>query len=94
MTFTMNFSHKDDVCYFAYHYPYTYSTLKVDLLLTATLALTPAISYVVISATAFHMALSSTAIAVKESVCCALHEAHLLLLLRFIILFLPKNFSA
>ena len=31
MTFTMNFSHKDDVCYFAYHYPYTYSTLKVGL---------------------------------------------------------------
>uniref|UniRef100_A0A8C5AYP2 Cytosolic carboxypeptidase 1 n=1 Tax=Gadus morhua TaxID=8049 RepID=A0A8C5AYP2_GADMO len=31
MTFTMNFSHKDDVCYFAYHYPYTYSTLKMHL---------------------------------------------------------------
>lgn len=31
-TFSINFSHKDDVCYFAYHYPYTYSTLKVILL--------------------------------------------------------------
>ncbi|MED6282823.1 Cytosolic carboxypeptidase 1 [Characodon lateralis] len=28
LTFSINFSHKDDVCYFAYHYPYTYSTLK------------------------------------------------------------------
>uniref|UniRef100_A0A668AJS6 Cytosolic carboxypeptidase 1 n=1 Tax=Myripristis murdjan TaxID=586833 RepID=A0A668AJS6_9TELE len=31
MTFSTNFSHKDDVCYFAYHYPYTYSTLKMHL---------------------------------------------------------------
>ncbi|XP_036434478.1 cytosolic carboxypeptidase 1 isoform X2 [Colossoma macropomum] len=31
MTFTVNFQHKDDVCYFAYHYPYTYSTLKMHL---------------------------------------------------------------
>uniref|UniRef100_A0A8C5LUF7 Cytosolic carboxypeptidase 1 n=1 Tax=Leptobrachium leishanense TaxID=445787 RepID=A0A8C5LUF7_9ANUR len=31
MTFTAIFSHKDDVCYFAYHYPYTYSTLKMHL---------------------------------------------------------------
>nr|XP_033783692.1 cytosolic carboxypeptidase 1 isoform X2 [Geotrypetes seraphini] len=31
MTFTVNFPHKDDVCYFAYHYPYTYSTLKMHL---------------------------------------------------------------
>uniref|UniRef100_A0A3Q1EY46 Cytosolic carboxypeptidase 1 n=1 Tax=Acanthochromis polyacanthus TaxID=80966 RepID=A0A3Q1EY46_9TELE len=31
MTFSKNFSHKDDVCYFAYHYPYTYSTLKMHL---------------------------------------------------------------
>uniref|UniRef100_A0A3Q3EC68 Cytosolic carboxypeptidase 1 n=1 Tax=Labrus bergylta TaxID=56723 RepID=A0A3Q3EC68_9LABR len=31
MTFTTSFSHKDDVCYFAYHYPYTYSTLKMHL---------------------------------------------------------------
>ncbi|KAM6958777.1 cytosolic carboxypeptidase 1 [Aplochiton taeniatus] len=31
MTFTMTFNHKDDVCYFAYHYPYTYSTLKMHL---------------------------------------------------------------
>lgn len=29
MTFSINFSHKEDVCYFAYHYPYTFSTLKV-----------------------------------------------------------------
>lgn len=31
MTFSTTFSHKDDVCYFAYHYPYTYSTLKMHL---------------------------------------------------------------
>uniref|UniRef100_A0A674D2W9 tubulin-glutamate carboxypeptidase n=1 Tax=Salmo trutta TaxID=8032 RepID=A0A674D2W9_SALTR len=31
MTFSMTFNHKDDVCYFAYHYPYTYSTLKMHL---------------------------------------------------------------
>ncbi|KAJ8005972.1 hypothetical protein DPEC_G00123440 [Dallia pectoralis] len=31
MSFTMTFSHRDDVCYFAYHYPYTYSTLKMHL---------------------------------------------------------------
>ncbi|KAK0145927.1 Cytosolic carboxypeptidase 1 [Merluccius polli] len=31
MTFSMSFSHRDDVCYFAYHYPYTYSTLKMHL---------------------------------------------------------------
>ncbi|XP_041643135.1 cytosolic carboxypeptidase 1 isoform X2 [Cheilinus undulatus] len=31
MTFSMSFSHKDDVCYFAYHFPYTYSTLKMHL---------------------------------------------------------------
>ncbi|XP_076586403.1 cytosolic carboxypeptidase 1 isoform X2 [Chaetodon auriga] len=30
-TFSISFSHKDDVCYFAYHYPYTYSTLKMHL---------------------------------------------------------------
>uniref|UniRef100_A0A8C2MRL8 Cytosolic carboxypeptidase 1 n=1 Tax=Cricetulus griseus TaxID=10029 RepID=A0A8C2MRL8_CRIGR len=29
ITFTVSFPHKDDVCYFAYHYPYTYSTLQV-----------------------------------------------------------------
>lgn len=29
LTFTVTFQHKDDVCYFAYHYPYTYSMLKV-----------------------------------------------------------------
>lgn len=32
ITFTVNFPHKDDVCYFAYHYPYTYSTLQVRTL--------------------------------------------------------------
>ncbi|KAJ8262796.1 hypothetical protein COCON_G00152530 [Conger conger] len=32
LTFTITFHHKDDVCYFAYHYPYTYSTLKMHLL--------------------------------------------------------------
>ncbi|XP_012668442.1 cytosolic carboxypeptidase 1 [Otolemur garnettii] len=31
MTFTVNFPHKDDVCYFAYHYPYTYSALQMHL---------------------------------------------------------------
>ncbi|KAM5260097.1 cytosolic carboxypeptidase 1 isoform 5-T7 [Hipposideros larvatus] len=31
ITFTINFPHKDDVCYFAYHYPYTYSTLQMHL---------------------------------------------------------------
>ncbi|KAM4710064.1 cytosolic carboxypeptidase 1 [Discoglossus pictus] len=31
LTFTVVFPHKDDVCYFAYHYPYTYSTLKMHL---------------------------------------------------------------
>ncbi|XP_019410303.1 PREDICTED: cytosolic carboxypeptidase 1 isoform X1 [Crocodylus porosus] len=31
ITFTVSFPHKDDVCYFAYHYPYTYSTLKMHL---------------------------------------------------------------
>lgn len=29
LTFSISFAHKDDVCYLAYHYPYTYSTLKV-----------------------------------------------------------------
>ncbi|KAJ7419253.1 Cytosolic carboxypeptidase 1 [Willisornis vidua] len=31
ITFTVTFQHKDDVCYLAYHYPYTYSTLKMHL---------------------------------------------------------------
>ncbi|XP_073402102.1 cytosolic carboxypeptidase 1 isoform X1 [Dendrobates tinctorius] len=31
LTFTVSFLHKDDVCYFAYHYPYTYSTLRMHL---------------------------------------------------------------
>ncbi|KAM9823057.1 cytosolic carboxypeptidase 1 isoform 1-T1 [Syngnathus typhle] len=31
MTFSTTFSHKDDVCYFSYHYPYTYSSLKMHL---------------------------------------------------------------
>ncbi|XP_064153171.1 cytosolic carboxypeptidase 1 isoform X2 [Anguilla rostrata] len=32
LSFTVTFHHKDDVCYFAYHYPYTFSTLKMHLL--------------------------------------------------------------
>nr|XP_002124627.1 cytosolic carboxypeptidase 1-like isoform X1 [Ciona intestinalis] len=31
LSFTVNFQYVDDVCYFAYHYPYTYTQLKVDL---------------------------------------------------------------
>uniref|UniRef100_A0A8D0GGW5 Cytosolic carboxypeptidase 1 n=1 Tax=Sphenodon punctatus TaxID=8508 RepID=A0A8D0GGW5_SPHPU len=31
ITFTVSFPHKDDVCYFAYHYPYKYSTLRMHL---------------------------------------------------------------
>lgn len=31
MTFSTSFTNKDDVCYFAYHYPYTYSSLKMHL---------------------------------------------------------------
>uniref|UniRef100_A0A671T3S2 Cytosolic carboxypeptidase 1 n=1 Tax=Sinocyclocheilus anshuiensis TaxID=1608454 RepID=A0A671T3S2_9TELE len=31
LTFTVTFQHKDDVCYFAYHYPYTCSMLKMHL---------------------------------------------------------------
>ncbi|RVE68132.1 hypothetical protein OJAV_G00088690 [Oryzias javanicus] len=31
LTFSTSFSHKDDVCYFAYHYPYTFSSLKMHL---------------------------------------------------------------
>lgn len=31
LTFTINFKHNEDVCYVAYHYPYTYSTLKAHL---------------------------------------------------------------
>ncbi|XP_060091417.1 cytosolic carboxypeptidase 1 isoform X2 [Heteronotia binoei] len=30
-TFTVSFPHKEDVCYFAYHYPYTYSALMMHL---------------------------------------------------------------
>lgn len=29
LTFTVTFRHDDDVCYLAYHYPYTYTTLQV-----------------------------------------------------------------
>ncbi|ROL54570.1 Cytosolic carboxypeptidase 4, partial [Anabarilius grahami] len=29
LTFTVTFHHDDDVCYLAYHYPYTYTTLQV-----------------------------------------------------------------
>ncbi len=28
-SFTINFPHKDDICYIAYHYPYPYSSLQV-----------------------------------------------------------------
>nr|XP_039257203.1 cytosolic carboxypeptidase 1-like [Styela clava] len=31
MTFTVNFTHNKDICYFAYHYPYTYTQLQADL---------------------------------------------------------------
>ncbi|XP_066469850.1 cytosolic carboxypeptidase 1 isoform X1 [Tiliqua scincoides] len=31
ITFTVCFPHKEDVCYFAYHYPYTYSALMMHL---------------------------------------------------------------
>ncbi|XP_074650112.1 cytosolic carboxypeptidase 1-like isoform X2 [Tubulanus polymorphus] len=30
-TFTVKFKHEKDVCYIAYHYPYTYSMLQADL---------------------------------------------------------------
>ncbi|XP_077456293.1 cytosolic carboxypeptidase 1 isoform X3 [Stigmatopora argus] len=31
ISFSTIFNHKDDVCYFSYHYPYTYSSLKMHL---------------------------------------------------------------
>ncbi|KAK7891986.1 hypothetical protein WMY93_023949 [Mugilogobius chulae] len=31
LTFSITFKHSDDVCYMAYHYPYTYSALKAHL---------------------------------------------------------------
>ncbi|XP_051545633.1 cytosolic carboxypeptidase 4-like [Myxocyprinus asiaticus] len=31
LTFTVTFRHDDDVCYLAYHYPYTYTTLQTHL---------------------------------------------------------------
>ncbi|XP_029951908.1 cytosolic carboxypeptidase 4 [Salarias fasciatus] len=31
LTFTVTFKHNEDVCYMAYHYPYTYSALKAHL---------------------------------------------------------------
>ncbi|KAJ8340273.1 hypothetical protein SKAU_G00349060 [Synaphobranchus kaupii] len=31
LSFTVTFQHSDDVCYLAYHYPYTYSTLQTHL---------------------------------------------------------------
>ncbi|KAG7473237.1 hypothetical protein MATL_G00093530 [Megalops atlanticus] len=31
LTFTVTFQHSDDVCYLAYHYPYTYSALQTHL---------------------------------------------------------------
>jgi len=30
LTFTVTFQHEEDVCYLAYHYPYTYTKLKVS----------------------------------------------------------------
>lgn len=30
-SFTINFPHTKDICYIAYHYPYTYSQLIVDI---------------------------------------------------------------
>ncbi|XP_050403069.1 cytosolic carboxypeptidase 1 [Patella vulgata] len=30
-TFTITFKHSNDICYLAYHYPYTYTTLKTHL---------------------------------------------------------------
>ena len=30
-TFTIKFEHSYDVCYLAYHYPYTYSSLQVRI---------------------------------------------------------------
>uniref|UniRef100_W5NB59 tubulin-glutamate carboxypeptidase n=1 Tax=Lepisosteus oculatus TaxID=7918 RepID=W5NB59_LEPOC len=31
LTFTVTFQHEDDVCYLAYHYPYTYTALQTHL---------------------------------------------------------------
>lgn len=31
LTFTVTFQHANDVCYFAYHYPYTFSTLQTHI---------------------------------------------------------------
>nr|XP_023671106.1 cytosolic carboxypeptidase 4-like [Paramormyrops kingsleyae] len=31
LTFSVTFQHEEDVCYLAYHYPYTYSTLQAHL---------------------------------------------------------------
>ncbi|KAG7273212.1 hypothetical protein CRUP_018016, partial [Coryphaenoides rupestris] len=31
LTFTVTFKHNEDVCYLAYHYPYTYSALQAHL---------------------------------------------------------------
>lgn len=30
-TFTVKFKHNKDICYMAYHFPYTYTTLQVSL---------------------------------------------------------------
>ena len=30
-TFTITFKHSKDICYLSYHYPYTYSTLMVNI---------------------------------------------------------------
>ena len=30
-TFSVTFRHRNDVCYLAYHYPYTYSMMQVNI---------------------------------------------------------------
>ena len=37
LSFDLNFFYDDDVCYVAYHYPYTYSQLMVNSLLPSLL---------------------------------------------------------
>nr|XP_023680233.1 cytosolic carboxypeptidase 4-like [Paramormyrops kingsleyae] len=37
LTFTVTFQHGEDVCYLAYHYPYTYSALQVTCCLLCSL---------------------------------------------------------
>ncbi len=35
LTFNITFPHKNDTCYIAYHYPYTYSMLKVSIIMNS-----------------------------------------------------------